>query len=66
MNASLATADRRTHLKIILATCCCCLGFVLMATHVPAPAGADGQSTLKRSRAAVQAEQTYRIADINR
>jgi hypothetical protein len=66
MNASLVTADRRTHLKIIVAACVCCLGFVLVAVHLQAPASAGGQSTFNWPHTVVQAGQIYRVADSSR
>jgi len=66
MNASLVTADRRTHLKIIVAACVCGLGFVLVVAHLQPPASAGGQSILNRPHAVVLAGQMYRVADSSR
>lgn len=61
MNASLVTADRATHLRILVVTILGCLTLVNLAAIL---AVTDSGGTAERPRAVVKAEALQRAANI--
>jgi hypothetical protein len=61
MNASLLTADRKTHLKIVLVACLCSLGAFVFAANHAVPHGGRAESAALGERLSARSA-PYRAA----